>query len=105
MCCQEGARLDGDGDIFEMAEDESLLTADFLYLGFATLVFWKSLFKSKPYMSRRCRIQEYAGEKCLLAKIMYENSFYECGQRIKFSLLRRMTQLRKFLKPFFVSEI
>lgn len=45
MCCQEGARLDGDGDIFEMAEDESL-TANFLYLGFATLAFWKSLFKA-----------------------------------------------------------
>lgn len=73
-------------------------------LGVCYTCILEKLIQSKPYMSRRCRIREYVGEKCLLAKIMYENSFYECGQRLKFSLpTERNDTAQKTLKVIFLS--
>lgn len=71
------------------------------------IVFWKSLFKGSHPCLWDVELGNREGERCLLAEIMYENNFHECGRRIKFSFPaeRNRISLRKLLKSFFVSEI
>ena len=64
------------------------------------IVFWKGLFKESQPCLRDIELGNMEGEKCLLGKIIYENSFHECGQRIKFSLLFLLREITHHLENF-----